>query len=111
MLRIIPLLLTTLVLAGCQTALQKEIQDNRFARADGRSIHSSPALLAQAQLDVDYCKGEANKAALSAAPIYAQGIVGMIAADQVNQRRQEAVFDVMKGCMAGKGYAWGPKAG
>lgn len=109
MLRIISLVLATLALAGCQTALQKEIQDNRFSRADGRSIRSSHSLLTQAQLDLEYCKGEANKAALSAAPIYARGVVGMIAAEQVNQQRQEAVFDVMKGCMAGKGYVWGPK--
>jgi hypothetical protein len=109
MLRIILPAFATLVLTGCQTTLQKEIQDNRFNRADGQLIRSSPTLLTQAQLDLEYCKGEANKAALSAAPIYARGIVGMIAADQVNQRRQEAVFDVMKGCMAGRGYVWGPR--
>jgi hypothetical protein len=94
-------------LAGCVTnGVPPQHQNKKFHRADGKVLRDHPVLQKQSELDFAVCKGEANKAALTAQPIHVQGLVGVIAADQINAQRRSAVFDVLIGCMASKGYAF-----
>ena len=92
----------TFAVAGCQTAGQK--QNITFVRADGRPMRGNAKLEQQFQLDATICKGEMQKIAAGAAPIYYSGIVGAVNAEMIAQGKKNALLDVGKGCMAERGY-------
>ena len=92
-----------LALAGCQTTGEQQPK-KVWVRADGQSIRGNPKLEQQGELDLTVCRGETQKAAVGMAPIYYRGIAGAINASIIESQRQDALLDVIKGCMASKGY-------
>jgi hypothetical protein len=82
-------------LNGCATA-----PPLTFIRTDGQHIRGNPALIQAYELDRTICSGETQKASLSGVTFHGGGIAGAIA--QAN--RNEATADVMRGCLAQKGY-------
>ncbi len=73
-------------------------------RMDGQSIGSNPVLQQAFETDRTVCVGEARKASLSGTTFASGGIAGAIA----QAERDDAVRDVMAGCMAQKGYKMVP---
>jgi hypothetical protein len=61
-------------------------------------------------LDKAQCVGEVQKSATGAPIIYYQGLAGAIDAAIIQNQQQGAYVDIMKGCMAGKGYAMVPQS-
>jgi hypothetical protein len=109
--KILPTVLLTLALAGCQTAAENRPNPNNpqptdmgWSRLDGRSLASNPQLQAQFQYDATLCKADTDKVALSAGPIYYQGIVGMVEAHMINEKRNETLRSILMACMLQKGY-------
>ncbi|WP_454654717.1 hypothetical protein [Bosea beijingensis] len=101
MLRLV-LPIVAIALASCQTAQNSAPV---LARIDGRSASSSPVLAAQAKQDMAICKGEANKASLSAPPVYySLSLANNLAADQAIHSQRQKVISVYVGCMTGRGY-------
>jgi hypothetical protein len=84
-------LMLVLVLGACATPSQQP--QMLWHRTDGRSMQSDPALLKQGEIDRTVCDGERLKV-LTANP-----------QNNVDDR-QNAAFEVMKGCMAQRGYVW-----
>lgn len=93
--------LACLFITGCVSA-QKD--NYTFSRLDGRKIKTNTGLQKQLLVDATICQGETQKVAAGAAPVYYQGLVGAIAAEQVLSQRRAALDDVARGCMAGRGY-------
>jgi hypothetical protein len=83
-------LISVTVLGGCVSHASNGV----WYRADGRTIPTNPALLAQAKLDTTICEGEAEK-------IFATS-------NQAPSRRQESSEIVMRACMAQRGYVFRP---
>lgn len=74
----------------------------RFDRFDGRA--DSVARL-QFQQDDAICKGEVAKAQAIAAPIYSgSGLAGAMEAGMLEGQRNQALRQIMVGCMAQRGY-------
>jgi hypothetical protein len=94
--RVFAILLITVNLAACNPNAGKI-----WMRTDGRSVSSTPELAKQYELDAAICKGEMQKAGLSAGTNYYNGLVPAIAEEQ---RRGGAMSDVARGCMAQRGY-------
>lgn len=92
-----------IALAGCQTA-QQEAPSQVWTKTDGRRLNPGTAAYAQGELDLTYCKGETQKAAVGQAPVYYQGLAGAISAGIIVDQRNKALVDILKGCMAGRGY-------
>lgn len=86
----VPYLLAAFLLSSCA--------QNRttFIRTDGQDIRSSVALQQQHQIDMEVCRGEAQRASLSAGASFA-GIHEEI-------QRMKSTEAVGNGCMASKGY-------
>ena len=75
----------------------------RFDRYDGRSDASA---VAQFQQDDAICKGEAAKAQAMAAPIYmGRSLADAMEAGMLEGQRNQALRQIMVGCMAGRGYS------
>ncbi len=83
-------------LAGCAPAV-----NNIWVRTDGQPVRNNAALEQQYAIDAEICKGEAQKANLSAGTNYYRGLVAAVAEDV---RRDNVMVDVAKGCMASRGY-------
>lgn len=56
------------------------------------------------------CIGEVQKSAVGAPIIYYQGLAGAITASMIQNQQQAALIDILKGCMAGKGYVMVPQS-
>jgi len=74
---------------------------NIAVRTDGQAMRGNAALEQQYAIDAEICKGDAQKANLSAGTNYYGGLVANISEDI---RRGHVITDVAKGCMAGRGY-------
>lgn len=75
----------------------------RFDRYDGRS---DAGAVAQFQQDDAICKGEAAKAQAMAAPIYmGRSLADAMEAGMLEGQRNQALRQIMVGCMAGRGYS------
>lgn len=73
-----------------------------FKRLDGRFDASA---VAQFQQDDAICKGEAAKAQAVAAPIYmGRSLVDAMEAGMLEGQRNNALRQIMVGCMAQRGY-------
>ncbi|SRR5581483_4006420 len=83
------------MLAGC--AQQPKAM---WLRLDGQRTSNNAVLAQQAEVDQTICRGEMQKANVSGVTFTNGGIAGAVAAGN----RANAVADVMKGCMAEKGY-------
>ncbi len=79
------------LLSACTTPLPEP--QGVWYRADGRSMQADPTLLKQGELDRNICEGERQKV-LTANP------------QDNTANRQNAAFEVMKSCMAKRGYGW-----
>lgn len=88
-------LLGALAMSACASAPKV------WTRLDGQMITGNPALEQQATVDREICLGEAQKANLSAGTNYVPGLIPQMAE---NTRRDGAIADVGKGCMATRGY-------
>lgn len=84
-------LVLVLVLGACTTPSQQP--QMLWHRIDGRSMQADPVLLKQGEVDRTACDGERQKV-LTANP------------QNNGDDRQNAAFEVMKGCMAKRGYMW-----
>lgn len=89
-------------LVGCQTTPQDPYI---FVRVDGKRMADDPTYAPKFELDKAQCVGEVQKSATGAPIIYYQGIAGAIDAAIIQNQHQQAYVDILKGCMAGKGYA------
>lgn len=75
----------------------------RFDRYDGRS---DAGAVAQFQQDDAICKGEAAKAQAMAAPIHmGRSLADAMEAGMLEGQRNQALRQIMVGCMAGRGYS------
>ncbi len=75
----------------------------RFDRYDGRS---DAVAVAQFQQDDAICKGEAAKAQAMAAPIHmGRSLADAMEAGMLEGQRNQALRQIMVGCMAGRGYS------
>lgn len=75
----------------------------RFDRYDGRS---DAGAVMQFQQDDAICKGEVAKAQAMAAPIYSgRSLADAMEAGMLEGQRNQALSQVMAGCMAGRGYS------
>jgi hypothetical protein len=98
-----------IALAGCQTTAANR-DGPVLMRTDGRSVGSSAALTAQFKQDATICKGEADKASLSAPPVYySLSLANNLAADQALHNQRQKVVSVYVGCMAARGYIKAPE--
>jgi hypothetical protein len=80
----------------------------RFDRFDGRT---DPAAHLQFQQDDAICKGEVAKAQAIAAPIYTGGsLASAMEAGMLDAQRNQALRQIMVGCMAARGYIMTPVA-
>ncbi|EXL08584.1 hypothetical protein BG46_01530 [Brucella anthropi] len=95
------------VLTACQTMPN----DNMiWLRTDGQSQVGNPHLAQQFQIDSTVCKGETQKSAVGAPVVYSNGsIASEVSAAVVSGQQGAALNDVLKGCMAQKGYMLVPK--
>lgn len=82
-------------LAACAT--QPKVM---WLRLDGQRTSDNPVLHQQAEVDKTICAGEMQKANVSGVTVANGTIASIVAA----QQRSDAVGDVLKGCMAEKGY-------
>ncbi|MBB3289914.1 MULTISPECIES: hypothetical protein [unclassified Rhizobium] len=97
------LVCASIALTACQTASPQD--DTVYVRTDGISQVGRPDLQQQFQIDSTVCIGEAQKAAVGAPIVYSNGsLLSEISAASVNQQKSNALNDVVKGCMAQKGY-------
>lgn len=94
-------------MAGCQTAQQEEFL---WVRTDGQVVTGNPALQARGELDRTICFGEVQKAAAGAPVVYYRGLAGAITAAAITNSQQRAYVDIMKGCMAERGYVLVPRS-
>ena len=75
----------------------------RFDRYDGRS---DAGAVAQFQRDDAICKGEAAKAQAMAAPIHmGRSLADAMEAGMLEGQRNQALRQIMVGCMAARGYS------
>lgn len=89
------------ILPSCQTAPTNQI----WLRTDGRSQVGNPHLMQQFEIDRTVCVGETQKSAVGAPVVYTDGSIGStVSAAMVAGQKSDALTDVMKGCMAQKGY-------
>lgn len=95
------------VLSGCQTTPQDEYI---WVRTDGHRMGDDPSYGQRFELDRTVCFGEVQRSAAGAPVIYYQGLSGAITASMIQGQQQSAYLDIMKGCMAGKGYVFTPKS-
>lgn len=98
-----------LIAAGCQSTAQK-YEDHLWVRTDGRPTSEDAALRAQGELDLTVCIGEVQKSAVGAPPIYYQGVAGAVSASIIADQRMAAYVDILKGCMAQRGYVLVPRS-
>lgn len=94
------------LLAACQTQAPQE--QYLWVRTDGRSGAADPALTAQYEIDRTVCFGEVQKSAAGAPVIYYSGLDGAISAAMLQSQYTKVYVDIMKGCMAGRGYLMVP---
>ncbi|MGN8150917.1 hypothetical protein ACTJK5_01450 [Agrobacterium sp. 22094] len=95
-----------MLLSSCQTAPTNQI----WLRTDGRSQVGNPHLMQQFEIDRTVCVGETQKSAVGAPVVYSDGSIGStVSAAMVTGQKSDALNDVMKGCMAQKGYVMVPK--
>lgn len=92
---------------GCQTT---NMQNMIWVRTDGQRGTGNPALSRQFELDRTVCVGEVQKSAVGAPLIYYQGLGGAISAAMIQDQNTRALIDIMKGCMATKGYVLVPQS-
>lgn len=93
---LLTLIAAAFLLASCVTTAPAVI----WIRTDGQSGKTNPVLAQQFEIDRTVCIGETQKANMSGVAIYSGGVAGAIA--QVD--RDRAANDVIKGCMAQRGY-------
>lgn len=99
------LALSAMMLAGCQTTPQVQMV---WVRTDGHRLAENPAYGQQFSIDKTICLGEVQKTAATAPIIYYQGLAGAIDAAMIQQQHNQAYLDIIKGCMAQKGYVYVP---
>lgn len=96
--RFAPLFVLAAGLAGCQTMQPVEMI---WLRTDGQSQRQNPALAQQFEIDKTVCIGELQKAGLAAPPVYTTSYLD---AALVAAARRGQGDDIVKGCMANRGY-------
>ena len=94
----VALSMIALLVAGCATSHKDPMQ---WMRSDARSIHASPELAQQFQVDTMLCNSEMHRAKMS-------GTVAVTGNDWTDAfdesgRDKEAV-EFLKGCMGQRGY-------
>lgn len=97
-----PVLAAAIILANAVSACAPRTA-MRFDRYDGRS---DAGAVAQFQQDDAICKGEAAKAQAMAATIYmGHSLADAMEAGMLEGQRNQALRQIMVGCMAGRGYS------
>lgn len=78
----------------------------RFDRLDGRT---DAAAVTQFQQDDAICKGEVARAQAMASPIYSgRSLADAMEAGMLDAQRNQALRQIMVGCMAARGYSMTP---
>lgn len=103
----IAMLAAVLAVAGCQTVPDEELI---FVRVDGKRSGDNPSYASKFELDRTMCIGEVQRSAVGAPIIYYQGLAGAISASMLQNQQQAALIDILRGCMAGKGYMMVPQS-
>lgn len=98
---------SVVALGGCQTVPDEQYI---FVRVDGKRLADDPSYGPKFELDRTICIGEVQRSAVGAPIIYYQGLAGAITASMIQNQQQAALVDVLKGCMAGKGYVLVPQS-
>lgn len=102
--RLRPLIASILVLGPITACTTRTVM--RFDRFDGRS---DPAAYLQFQQDDAICKGEVARAQAIAAPIYSgSSLADAMEAGVLEGQRNQALKQIMVGCMAQRGYRMTP---
>ena len=91
----ITLVVASVVIVGC--AQQPSTQ---WLRTDGQPVRGNPLLAQAFEMDGAVCRGEMQKANLSGVAVHGGGLAGLA----VQLERGHAAGDVLKGCMAQRGY-------
>jgi len=91
----IPVTLVILGIVGCA-----QQPTTIWLRTDGQSIRGNPVLAQAYETDGAICRGETQKANLSGVAVHGGGFAGLA----VQMERDNAARDVMRGCMAQRGY-------
>jgi hypothetical protein len=73
-----------------------------WVRMDGQHVRGNPLLMQAFDADDTICRGEMQKANLSGVAVHGGGLAGIA----VQMERNAAVSDVLRGCMAQRGYAY-----
>jgi hypothetical protein len=95
------LLCLAFLVGGCQSVPE---DPEVWVRIDGQKGAGNPVLMQQYEVDSTICLGQTQQSAVGMAPIYYQGVAGAIGASVIQSQRNAALTDVVKGCMAQKGY-------
>lgn len=102
--RLTPFIAAILLLSAIPACTTRTVM--RFDRLDGRT---DPATYLQFQQDDAICKGEVAKAQAIAAPIYSgNSMAGAMEAGMLEGQRNQALRQIMVGCMAQRGYSMTP---
>jgi len=104
------LILAAALLAACQSPATQMSRDMIFVRTDGKRSADGPQYAQQFEIDRQICMGEVSKAAVGAPIVYWDGLMGAIAAQAVQDNQTRALIEVLKGCMASRGYVLVPKS-
>jgi hypothetical protein len=95
-----PFMATILILSAIPACTTRTVMG--FDRLDGRT---DPAAHLQFQQDDAICKGEVAKAQAIATPIYTGGsLASAMEAGMLDAQRNQALRQIMVGCMAARGY-------
>lgn len=101
--RFLALVCASIALTACQTTTPAD--DTVYMRTDGVSQVGRPDLMQKFEIDKTVCLGETQKVAVGAPVVYSNGtILSELSAAGVNQQKSDALNDVLKGCMAQRGY-------
>ena len=94
------------LIAGCQTVDESQI----WLRTDGASQSGNPSFAKKFEIDRTICIGETQKAGVGAPIVYSNGsLTSQVSAAIVSSQQSSALNDVMRGCMAQRGYVLVPK--
>ena len=97
------------LVSGCQTV--PTFGEVIWIRTDGHPLSDDPTYY-QTKFEIDrvVCVGQVRKSAAGLSQRDSQGLAGAIDPRSYQDAHGKAVLDLMKQCMAGKGYVLVPKS-
>ncbi|WP_296746988.1 hypothetical protein [Mesorhizobium sp.] len=107
--KIVSVLAALVLMGGCKTVPASD--ETVWIRTDGHPLSDDPTYY-QTKFEIDrvVCVSEVRKSAAGASQGQLQGLGGAIDPLRHQDARGKAILDLMKQCMAGKGYVLVPKS-